>query len=68
MDESEATAVLESHILSVCSAIGGVEETVGPNDSVLQSYVLGDESVGMQLQILLDQEYAPETYFNLSKI
>ncbi|KAJ1517585.1 Topoisomerase 1-associated factor 1 [Coelomomyces lativittatus] len=37
------TAALESHILSVCSAIGGIEEAIDTTGKLIEKYVPGDE-------------------------
>ncbi|KAI9179097.1 Topoisomerase 1-associated factor 1 [Blastocladiella emersonii ATCC 22665] len=36
---------LETHIFSLCSAVGGFEDTPAPDGSVVQHYVLGDEAL-----------------------
>lgn len=45
MDEEDIEAT-KSYILTLCSAIGGLEEVEGPDGSVIQKYCVGDEALG----------------------
>ncbi|KAI9361536.1 timeless protein-domain-containing protein [Pilaira anomala] len=44
MDEEDIEAT-KSYILTLCSAIGGLEEVEGPDGSVIQKYCVGDEAL-----------------------
>jgi hypothetical protein len=49
-EEIEAT---KSYILSLCSAIGGLEEIIQADGTVGQVYCVGDEALGIQTTFYL---------------